>query len=115
MTDGISHEKAHEMWSEQQLALFQKMGTRDRLNAVKLGALENWTDATRSVALDLLGDNEIKTDSSPNQEMFRFEHARHPLLPQALRSPRMDRFMITALGGWTAIILATAAHAYGLY
>ena len=115
MADRISNEEAHELWSEKQLVLFREMGTRDRLNAVKSGSLENWTDATRAAALDLLGDNETKPASSPTQKTFRFEHARHPLPPQAVRSARMDLFMITASGGWTTAMIATATHAYGLY
>lgn len=115
MADRISNEEVHELWSEKQLVLFREMGVRDRLNAVKSGSLENWTDTTRAAAIDLLSDNETKPASSSTQKTFPFEHARHPLPLQVMRAARMDRFMIVASGGWTAVMIATAAHAYGLY
>lgn len=114
MTERISHTEAHEVWSEEQLALFHQMGARERLNAVKSGALEHWTEAARAAALDLLGDNEIRPASSPTPQTVRFEHARHPLPPQAVLAARMDRFMVAASVGWTAIMIAAAANAYGL-
>lgn len=115
MTEQISHTEAHEIWSEKQLVLFSKMKMRDRLIAVKCGALENWTDATRAAALDLLGDNETKIASSPSQKTLRFESARHPLLPQSVRSARTDWFMIAAGSGWAAIMIAIVAHVHGLF
>lgn len=114
MTERISAEEAHELWSQQQLELFREMGTRERLNALKTGALENWTEATRDAAFDLLGDLEIKPVSASSQKTSSFEPARHPLPLLILRSTRTDRFVITAVGGWTAVMLATAAHAFGL-
>lgn len=115
MTDQISHSEAHEMWSKKQLTLFHKMSPIERLNAVKSGALEHWTEATRAAALDLLGDKGTKALSSPAPRSRRFEAARHPLPPQSVRTARMDWFVSAATGGWTVVMLATAAHAYGLY
>lgn len=115
MIDRISHEEAHEEWSEKQLAQFRQMGERERLNLVKSGALEHWTEAARADALDLLGGNEPEPARLPTPQNFCFEHAHHPLPPQAMRAARMDRFMIAAGSGWAAIMIATAAHAYGLY
>jgi hypothetical protein len=115
MTDRIPHTEAHEEWSKKQLVLFRRMGTRERLNALKSGALEHWTEAVRAAALDLLGDNETQILSSPTPQALRFEPARNPLSPQAMRAARMDRFMIAAGVGWAAIMIATAARTYGLY
>lgn len=115
MTKRISHTEAHQAWSEEQLALFHQMGGQERVNTVKSGALEHWTEAARIAALDLLGDIGTKPTSSPTSQTVRFEHARQPLPPQAVRTARLDRFMITAGSGWTAIMIATAAHAYGFY
>tara|TARA_R110000850_G_scaffold20172_2_gene60190 strand:+ start:6425 stop:6772 length:348 start_codon:yes stop_codon:yes gene_type:complete len=115
MKDQISHEEAHEEWSVKQLSLFRQMGAQERLNTVKSGALEHWADAARATALDLLGDNGTKATSSPTPQPTRFEPANYPLPPQAMCAKRMDLFMIATGGGWAAIMIATAAQAYGLY
>lgn len=115
VTNSISHAEAHEDWSEKQLELFREMGRRERLNALESGALENWTANTRTAALDLLGDIETTPTASPSTQTVRFERASYPLPLLPMRAPRMDRFMIGTWGGWTALILATAAYAYELY
>ena len=115
MADRISNEEVHEIWSEKQLVLFSEMGRRERLNALKSGALEHWTANTRTAALDLLGDIENTPTASPPTQQVRFERASYPLPLLPMRAPRMDRFMIAASGGWIVAMIATAAHAYGLY
>lgn len=115
MTESISNVEAHEIWSENQLAEFQRMSARERLNAVKSGALEHWTEAARAAGLDLLSDAGSKTISSSTPQTRRFEHAPHPLPPLVVRTPRMDWFVGAASIGWAAIVIATAARAYGFY
>ena len=115
MKDQISHKEAHEKWSEKQLALFRQMGAQERLNTVKSGALDHWTEATRTAALDLLGDNGTKETSSPSPQPTRFEPAHYPLPPQPMRAKRMDLLMVVAGGGWATIMIGITAHAYGLY
>lgn len=91
------------------------MGAQARLNTVKSGALEHWTETARAAALDLLGDYRAKAISPPTTQTRCFEHARHPLPQQAVRTARMNWFTVAASVGWAAIVIATAAHAYGLY
>lgn len=115
MTESISNVEAHEIWSENQLAEFQRMSARERLNAVKTGALEHWTETARATGLDLLGENGSKATNPPTSRTHHFEQARHPLPPQLVRPPRIDWFVFAASIGWTAIVIATAARAYGFY
>lgn len=115
MTERISHEDLHKDWSDKQLALFREMGTRERLNSVKSGGLEHWTEADRDAALNLIGGIATNDPSPPAPRTVRFEPAVHPLPEQTMRATRWDWFMIAASGGWTGIIITTAAHAYGLF
>lgn len=115
MTERISHTEAHEFWSAEQLVLFRQMDARERVNTVKSGALEHWTEAARAAALDLLSENGSKATNPSTSRTRHFEPARHLLPEQIVRAARVDQFMIAAGGGWTAIMIATAAHAFGLY
>lgn len=115
MTDQISHTEAHEKWSEKQLSLFKAMKPRERLNAVKSGALEHWTKAARDAALDLFGHDESRASISYTPQTLRFEPALYSLPRQATYSSRLDPTLFAAVLGWVVIIIATAGQAYGLY
>jgi len=114
MTDRISHAEAHKLWSEKQLTLFREMGTRERVNAVKSGALDHWTEITRGAALDLLGEARNRGSAWTSLQTRKFEPAHHPLPQQARHASRFDLTLIAAGTGWAAMMIAVAVHAYGI-
>ena len=114
MTERISHTEAHKLWSDAQLAVFRKMRTRERVNAVKSGALEHWTEPAREAALDLLGDVGNRGGTWTTLQTRKLEPALHPLSPQARHSSRVDLTLISAGTGWAAMMIAVAVHAYGI-
>lgn len=112
MTGAISHAEAHKAWAEAQLVAFRAMSPRQRISAVKSGALEHWTETTRAAALDLLGAEEIKPDLSAGGQIHGFEPALCPLPPLATTSPRFDRLLMATLGGWAVLMIAVTVQAY---
>ena len=110
----LSNEEAHEFWSAEQLTAFQKMSNRERLNAVKSGALEHWTETARDAALDMLAPGEPVNVEADMERFTEFERAEHALPPQAEHSAQFDLNLIAAGAGWAAMMIAVAAHAYGI-
>lgn len=115
MADRISNEEAHELWSQEQLALFRQMQSRERLHAVKSGALEHWTEAERNEALDLLGEHAKQASTPYPAQMCKFEPALRSLPSQLTHAPRIDRMLIAAGMGWAVIMLAAAGRAYWFF
>lgn len=115
MTDRISNEEAHELWSQKQLMRFRKLKNHGRLHAVKSGALEHWTEAARNEALDLLGEHAQQASPPYPAQMRKFEPALKALPPQLTHAPRLDRLLIAAGTGWAVIMLAAAGRAYWFF
>ncbi len=115
MKDQISHEKAHEAWSEKQFALFQNMGARERLHTVKTGALEHWTTADRDAALELIAQAPSARQDTLSSKRLRFEPALIPLPALKARPTRVDPMVAAAVAGWLFITTALVGRVYGFY
>lgn len=107
----LSNTEEHSVWSQMQLARYREMQTRERLNLLKSGALDQWTEETRNVAIDLLGD---KAQLEDKDEVIDFEPALSPLPALVTHSPTLDRTLLTAASGWLLISVAVTTHAFWL-
>ena len=115
MPERLSNQEAHEFWSAEQLTAFQKMSNRERLNAVKSGALEHWTQTARDAALDMLAPGEPVNVEADMEQFTEFEHAEHALPSLQVRTPLFDQTTAVAAVGWAFCVLLAAASAFGLF
>lgn len=109
-----SHAEAHAAWSADQFAEFKRLSPKDRLTAVKNGALEDWRKSYRDAALNLVAGVKKTRSSSARPAAHPFEAATTPLPHLATRSPSVDPFLIVAVGGWLLIVALVAAYAYDI-
>lgn len=109
-----SHAEAHAAWSAEQFAEFKRLSSKDRLAAVKNGALEDWRKGYRDAALNLIAGVKKTPSSSARPAAPPFEAATTPLPRLATHSPSVDPFLIVAVGGWILIVALVAAYAYDI-
>ena len=109
-----SHAEAHAAWSAEQFAEFKRLSSKDRLAAVKNGALEDWRKGHRDAAFNLIAGVKKTPSSSARPAAPPFEAATTPLPRLATHSPSVDPFLIVTVGGWILIVALVAAYAYDI-
>jgi hypothetical protein len=111
----LSNEQVHVIWSHEQLAAFKHLSEKARLEAVKTGALEHWTEADRNAAFDLIGGEITAVSTNPMSTALAFEAPLKPLSRQGPRSRWPAPLPTLAGAGWIAIVALVAAYIYGLF
>jgi hypothetical protein len=115
MEQTLSHAQVHAIWSQEQFARFATMSHKDRLDAVKTGALEDWAATERDKAFDLLGNKETVAATSAVPTTAAFEAPSFPISRLTRRSRWPDPFISLAGGGWIAIVALVSACIYIIF